>query len=530
LFSPRQHTHDNGIQQKTSSSGGKQAATNTRSGKIFFQGKLTVNDPNDHYEKEADAMADTVMRKAMQPEPFFKPSIHKPNSTVHRKCADCEQEEVQRKPLTETITPIVQRSAQTPGFEVSSSVQSAIHSSKGNGSKLPIQLREEMESGLGADFSSVHIHTGDTAVQLSRDLNAKAFTTGSDIYFNSGEYAPGTDSGKHLLAHELTHVVQQGAAGNGMVQRTAANHCTTRTTGIAGSDAMIEQARTDALAAMQRTIEQLDRYLADSPDGWFREVLRHTLNVYFNCPSDDMVRLIRGNIASAMPLVRSRAVSCTNDRTRDGLSAVRSNISGEFIFTRSFFQISDPHWRMQNLLTTLFDDFLAIEVMLSDLDTGMLDEHPPGSPLRNLQPTESDPSFFDYENRPSAQYVFNHNPYASLVLFTGSTGFTYEDEVEEHTAPCETASPSVTERTEPTQERTPIPRDLTIGATLAQTVYLFRDGAGRLASWSYTVSGTDSLGTFIIQNSYHLPGTPRNFIVFDGQRYFLNEDHSLATE
>ena len=66
-----------------------------------------------------------------------------------------------------------------------------------------------MESRFGTDFSNVKIHTGNEAVQMSRELNAQAFMVGNDVYFNEGKYRPNSDSGKHLLAHELTHAVQQ---------------------------------------------------------------------------------------------------------------------------------------------------------------------------------------------------------------------------------------------------------------------------------------------------------------------------------
>jgi hypothetical protein len=94
-----------------------------------------------------------------------------------------------------------------------SSVESSLASSKGGGMGLPEKTRSEMESGFGADFSNVKIHTDSNAVQMSKDLNAQAFTHGSDIYFNQNKYDTGSTAGKHLLAHELTHTIQQGAAG-----------------------------------------------------------------------------------------------------------------------------------------------------------------------------------------------------------------------------------------------------------------------------------------------------------------------------
>ncbi len=86
---------------------------------------------------------------------------------------------------------------------------SALNSTKGSGSKLSESTQSFMESRFGHDFSNVKIHTDSNAVQMSKDVNAQAFTHGSDIYFNSGKYNPDYSSGKHLLAHELTHVVQQ---------------------------------------------------------------------------------------------------------------------------------------------------------------------------------------------------------------------------------------------------------------------------------------------------------------------------------
>ena len=73
---------------------------------------------------------------------------------------------------------------------------------------MPESVRRQMEVAFGADFSQVRVHTNQNAVQMNRDLGAKAFTHGSDIYFNADRYSPATASGKALLAHELTHVVQ----------------------------------------------------------------------------------------------------------------------------------------------------------------------------------------------------------------------------------------------------------------------------------------------------------------------------------
>ena len=80
---------------------------------------------------------------------------------------------------------------------------------KGGGSPLPAPVRAEMEQGLGADFSSVRVHTDGNAAASAQAVQAKAYTVGDDIVFNHGAYSPDSDSGRHTLAHELTHVVQQ---------------------------------------------------------------------------------------------------------------------------------------------------------------------------------------------------------------------------------------------------------------------------------------------------------------------------------
>lgn len=93
-----------------------------------------------------------------------------------------------------------------------SNVEQQLASSKGGGQSLPETTRSGMEQSMGADFSGVRIHTDSSAVQMNKDLHAQAFTHGSDIYFNSGKFDTGSSGGQHLLAHELTHVVQQGSA------------------------------------------------------------------------------------------------------------------------------------------------------------------------------------------------------------------------------------------------------------------------------------------------------------------------------
>jgi len=171
--------------------------------------KLSVGAPNDPLEHEADAMADKVMR---MPE----------NALVQRKassdCCDYDDEHVHLKPLSAQVTPFIQAKSENGGT-VSNAVTDGISATQGGGSAMADRTKSFMESRFGNDFSNVRIHTGDYAVQMSKDLNAQAFTTGNDVYFNSGKYAPENPEGKHLLAHELTHVVQQSGSVERKIQR-----------------------------------------------------------------------------------------------------------------------------------------------------------------------------------------------------------------------------------------------------------------------------------------------------------------------
>lgn len=91
-------------------------------------------------------------------------------------------------------------------------LSSRIKKAKGKGSEMPSTLKTNMESGFGADFSGVRIHTGSDSVQMNKDLGAKAFTNKNDIFFNEGKFSPDSKEGQTLIAHELTHTIQQGAS------------------------------------------------------------------------------------------------------------------------------------------------------------------------------------------------------------------------------------------------------------------------------------------------------------------------------
>ncbi len=209
----------------------------------FIQPKLSIGKLGDKHEVEADAMADKVVNSTtsqgavqkmesteedVQQKPLaasITPLIQKQSEAseeenVQAKCADCDQEEkVQRMEEEENVQRMEEEeeAVQTKPEgknNASPKVESSLKNSKGNGRRMSKSVKNDMESGFGADFSQVKIHTDDNAVQMNKQLKAQAFTHGNDVYFNQGKYNPSSAEGKHLLAHELTHTIQQKGMQN----------------------------------------------------------------------------------------------------------------------------------------------------------------------------------------------------------------------------------------------------------------------------------------------------------------------------
>ncbi len=187
------------------------------------QAKLTIGQPNDKYEQEADRVADQIMR-------MFDTDV------AQRQQENEEEEEtLQTKPLSDQITPLVQRQEEPPegeetaqrqpmkkeeeelqakskvgeAPEVTPAISSRIQSLQGGGWPLPKSGRSFFEHRIGADFSKVRVHNDTQAASAARSVNARAFTVCPDVAFGAEQYQPNTSSGRKLLAHELTHVVQQ---------------------------------------------------------------------------------------------------------------------------------------------------------------------------------------------------------------------------------------------------------------------------------------------------------------------------------
>ncbi|WP_299336092.1 DUF4157 domain-containing protein [uncultured Psychroserpens sp.] len=171
-----------------------------------IQKKLIIGSQNDAYEKEADQVADQVVNTS-----YLDNTKSSKSTLVQRKCSACDEEQVQKKALHKKVSPLINKKQTSSENEVmtSDSVNSKISSTRGLGSTMDNDTKSFMENRFGRDFSDVRLHTDTNAKQLSQELNAQAFTVGNDIYFNEGKYNPESNSGKHLLAHELTHTIQQ---------------------------------------------------------------------------------------------------------------------------------------------------------------------------------------------------------------------------------------------------------------------------------------------------------------------------------
>lgn len=166
------------------------------------QPKLAIGEPNDKYEQEADRVAKVVVGRIRAPEssPLMNPNGGEEPSL---QCKDDAFQQIWR--------PMLQADG-AAGGTTSEEFDRTLNNARSGGQALDSNVQHQMGETMGADFSGVRVHTDATANALSESIQAKAFTTGRDVFFKRGAYQPGSQGGQELIAHELTHVVQQSGA------------------------------------------------------------------------------------------------------------------------------------------------------------------------------------------------------------------------------------------------------------------------------------------------------------------------------
>ena len=196
------HTHGNRFVQRLLRSG-------------LIQAKLTVSQPGDPAEQEAERVAEVVMRPSA-PGVTGTAAVDRQagGSEMQRICSTCE-EKMQRQTMEDEEEEMaLQPATAAPGQPtvVRPEFEAQVQAQRGGGQPLPTSVRAFFEPRFERDFSQVRVHADTPAAESAQAVQALAYTVGSDIVFGAGQYAPATTAGQRLLAHELTHVVQQGAS------------------------------------------------------------------------------------------------------------------------------------------------------------------------------------------------------------------------------------------------------------------------------------------------------------------------------
>ena len=247
-----------------------------------LQPKLRIGAPDDRYEREADRVADEVMRMPApsgrwrtDEESFVRTGPVISRLPQHR---DGEREQELVRAAGESA--------------VSSDAEERIAALRGGGQ--PLSAPAFFEPRFGRDFSGVRVHTGAEAAEAAQSVNARAFTVGTNVVFGAGEYAPGTSDGRRLLAHELTHVAQQEDRPPHLIRRKVVDNdfhvpCrSSRTSGIpSGFTTVADVLRADEAEAIRicaAAAARLEANIAGTADPQLLDALRRRFHLDGNDP------------------------------------------------------------------------------------------------------------------------------------------------------------------------------------------------------------------------------------------------------
>ena len=243
---------------------------------VLVHAKLEMTTPGDSDEQEADEMADSIVNGE---------KIARSVSTGHS----------------------------GGGIALPSQFGSQLASLQGLGSRLYGDLKRQMETGFGRDFSNVRLHTDEAAAEMSSSISARAFTYGNDIFFNRGQYSPYTRDGQHLIAHELAHIAQR----TGMINRKVKNDI-----GLSEREEKLDfirlfstdRNRLDADHVANQADDEIKKRLNETKPHCFYTYMwlyRKSVNDYISSSEDTIIRSQSGNIGYVNVVIR---LSLASDR------------------------------------------------------------------------------------------------------------------------------------------------------------------------------------------------------------------------
>jgi hypothetical protein len=450
-------------------------ANDTNNKSAFFQAKLSVNDPGDHYEHEADNVANAVVnnktarpvvkqkqissvqrlatsmedeklgtndarmerdkddkvksvQRAIAPpekekdKPVQKMGEPEKDKKVQKKDEPKKDEErkgIQRVPAgpeREKDKPVqkmgapekekdkiaqkkdepkkeeenkegaapVQKKPEGGGPKASQQLSNQIENSAGKGKSLPAKTLKEMNSSFGADFDNVSVHHDGESASMNRELQAQAFTHGRDIYFNSGKYNPDTSEGKFLLAHELTHVVQQQAG----IRKQDDNDATTsaqpasshpagpiNTSSAADDDPNPE--RLQQLDDLEQKIaagteeshlirQQLDSITESSPENQSLQDQLNAQRLELISLLEDRIILLNTEISSLNKRIGANPVSSPDNPEADALGFALIKRNEELKINQQQLRPLQ-RWQMRRQISAVEDEISAIDTEIARL-------------------------------------------------------------------------------------------------------------------------------------------------------------------
>lgn len=275
----------------------------------IIQPQLTIGKVGDKYEQEADKVAADVVNR-----------MHQPESEKVQRQEISEKEELQRKQEIGSIQreelpedeeklqmkPIVQRLADEGGMAAKPDLEASIQQARGGGQPLAENVQKPMEKAFRADFTRVKVHTDARSDQLNQSIHAKAFTTGQDVFFRQGAYDPGSRGGQELIAHELTHVMQQ--------QGEARNY-------TKSSMQLVQRQKKQNVNLVEQGLQDIEDEDAGIEDAFqeMEEAFNHTTKYYHG-------RAVREGYQNETPVIK-------NFRNRGGLDFDPSEKGGFYLGT-----------------------------------------------------------------------------------------------------------------------------------------------------------------------------------------------------